>query len=115
MADLDDLDHRVSRLEHEVAHLRTSAQHATDVAGNAHNKAMTAEAAHHKNIELLNALHRTQAEHAQVLAEHSRRFDAVDRRLDAIDEKLGGLATGTHAVEQLLTRLVEDEGPAGTE
>jgi len=58
-----------------------------------------------KNIELLNALRKTQAEHSQTLAEHGG-------RLDSIDGKLGQLALGVHTIESLLRRLVDDGGPA---
>ena len=64
--------------------------------------ARLASAAHRRNIELLNALLQTQAEHSRILAEHGG-------RLDAIDGKLGRLTLGMHTIESLLHRPVEEE------
>jgi hypothetical protein len=64
---------------------------------------LTARDAHRKNIELLNALRVTQAEHSATLADHTS-------RLDAIDGKLGTLTVGMHTIETLLRRRVDEEG-----
>ena len=63
-----------------------------------------------KNIELLNALRKTQAEHSQTLGEHGHVLAEHSRRLDSIDGKLGQVTLGVHTIESLLRRLVDEEG-----
>ncbi|WP_370323788.1 hypothetical protein [Euzebya sp.] len=51
----------------------------------------------------------TLAEHSATLARHSAMHAEHTRRFDQIDSALGTLTVGMHAIERLLTRLVEDE------
>lgn len=97
MANLVD---RVAALETRVDELEVDVRHATDVGVTAARDAHTARDAHQRNIELLNALRATQAEHSRTLAEHTARFDAIDG-------KLGQLTVGMHTIESLLRRMSE--------
>jgi chromosome segregation ATPase len=115
--DMPTLEERVTALETRVDQLSMQNGHTADLAVAAARDALTAREAHQKNIELLNALRQTQAEHTQTLAEHTRkltehdrRFDAVDRRLDEIHGKLGQLTVGVHTIESLLRRLADEDG-----
>lgn len=119
------LEERVAVLESRVEDLAVRTDHAVDLGVVAAREALTAREAHQKNIELLNALRKTQAEHTQILAEHTgmhaehtRRFDAIeatlgqhDQRLDDIQGKLGTLTLGMHTIETLLRRLTDDDAP----
>jgi hypothetical protein len=107
------LEQRVTALETRVDELATQNGHTADLAVVAGREALTAREAHQKNIELLNALRKTQAEQSKVLADHTKVLADHTQRLNAIDSKLGGLAVGMHTIERLLTRLVDDEGAAG--
>lgn len=91
---------RVGALETRVDELEVDVRHATDVGSEARRIALGAEAAHQRNIELLNALRVTQAEHRRMHTEHSRRFDTID-------SKLGQLTVGMHAIESMLQTLIE--------
>jgi hypothetical protein len=73
-------------------------------------EALTARQAHQRNIELLNALRKTQAEQSQTLSEHTVRLDRIEGRLDRIDGSLGVLTAGVHSIESMLTRIVGEEG-----
>ena len=84
------------------------------MSASASRAAQSAVAAHQRNIDLLNALRETQAEHSRVLAEHSRvlaehgrRLDGIDTNLDAVHGKLGQLALGMHTIEDLLRRALD--------
>jgi hypothetical protein len=100
---MSSLEERVAALEARVEELSTETRHGTDLAVTAAREALTAREAHQKNVELLNALRKTQAEHGQTLAEHGK-------RLEAIDGKLGMLTVGVHTIESLLRRLVNEGG-----
>lgn len=102
------LEDRVAALETRVDELALETRHAFTVGVTASRDALTAREAHQHNIELLNALRETQAEHTQTLAEHSRMHDEHRQRFDAIDGKLAQLAVGMHTVESLLRRALED-------
>lgn len=105
----------MSALEARAEELATESQHATDIAVVAAREALTAREAHQKNIELLNALRKTQAEHTQLFSEHSEILNRHDQRLDSMDGKLGQLTVGMHSIEMLLSRLVDEDGadPSG--
>jgi hypothetical protein len=104
------LEERVTILEAQLAEIRAESDHATTMAVVAAREALTARDAHRKNIELLNALRVTQAEHTATLAGHTATLADHTSRLDAIDGKLGQLTVGVHTIESLLRRLVDDEG-----
>jgi chromosome segregation ATPase len=125
------LEERVTAMEQRAEQLATENEHSTDIAVVAAREALTAREAHQKNIELLNALRKSQAEHSRTLAEHSRiladhsriltehsrtlaehttQLDSIDVRLDSIDGKLGVVTVGVHSIESLLARLVNDAG-----
>jgi uncharacterized coiled-coil protein SlyX len=123
---LTELEDRVTALETRVDALTVEVRHATDLSITATREAHTAREAHQRNIELLNALRATQAEHSRTLAEHGRmlaehstRLDRIDGRLeniesklgriDAIDGRLGQLALGMHTIESLLREMIEQE------
>jgi archaellum component FlaC len=115
--EVQDLEERVRALESRMNLLESETRHGTDIAVIAAREALTAREAHQKNIELLNALRVTQAEHSAILAEHteilgahSSRLDRIEGRLGTIDGKLGGLTVGMHTIESLLRRLVDEEG-----
>lgn len=95
------LEDRVTTLESRVDTLAAEVEHAS-------REARTASQAHQKNIELLNALRATQAEHGRILADHGRILTAHGKRLDSIDGKLGQLTLGMHTIESLLHRLVKE-------
>ena len=95
------LEERVTALEARVDQLTLEQEHSTDTAVMAAREALTARQAHQKNIELLNALRKTQAEHSGTLADHTQ-------RLDRIESSLGVLTVGVHSIESLLTRLVSE-------
>jgi hypothetical protein len=111
------LEERVAALEARMGEIAARGDHAADLAVVAAREALTAREAHQRNVELLNALRKTQAE-------HGRRFDSIDRRmsvvedrlgtvedrLGTVDGKLGTVAAGMHRIESLLNRLVEDNG-----
>jgi hypothetical protein len=112
-----DLEERVRALESRMNVLETETRHGTDIAVIAAREALTAREAHQKNIELLNALRVTQAEHSAtlaentaILAEHTAILAEHTSRLDAIDGKLGMLTVGVHTIESLLRRLVDEDG-----
>jgi uncharacterized coiled-coil protein SlyX len=105
-----DLEERVRALESRMNVLETETRHGTDIAVIAAREALTAREAHQKNIELLNALRVTQAEHSATLAEHTAILAEHTSRLDAIDGKLGMLTVGVHTIESLLRRLVDEDG-----
>ncbi|MBW3606397.1 MAG: hypothetical protein KY460_16125 [Actinobacteria bacterium] len=102
-----DLVERVAALETRVDELTIEVRHATDLGVTATREAHTARDAHQRNIELLNALRATQAEHSRTLAEHSRMHAEHTDRFDAIDGKLGQLALGMHTIESLLRGMTE--------
>ena len=111
------IEERVTVLEERVERLAFNGQHTHDVAVVAARDALTAREAHQRNIELLNALRKTQMEHTQTLAEHGRvlaehtgRMNSIDGRMDSIDGKLGQLTLGMHTIESLLRRLVNESG-----
>lgn len=106
MADLED---RVVALETRVDALTVEVRHATDLSVTATREAHTAREAHQRNIELLNALRATQAEHSRTLGEHGRMLGEHGERLDAIDGKLGQLTLGMHTIESLLRELIARE------
>lgn len=127
---MPDLAGRVTALETRVDTLTTEVRHATDLGVIASREALTAREAHQQNIELLNALRMTQAEHGRALADHSRTLADHSRtlsdhsrilsdhsrtlaehtgRFDSIDGKLGQLTLGMHAIESLLRRLVDED------
>lgn len=97
------LEERVTALEARVDELAAENGHTADIAVLAARDALTARDAHQRNIELLNALRKTQAEHGRTLSEHSE-------RLDSIDGKLGQLTVGVHTIESLLRRLIDEDG-----
>ncbi|WP_370323792.1 hypothetical protein [Euzebya sp.] len=100
---ITDVEQRVDAFESGLDDIRTARRH---------------------DVELLSALRQTQvehsavladhtailAEHTAILAEHSAMHAEHTRRFDRIDRTLGELTVGMHAIEGLLTRLVEDEG-----
>lgn len=108
------LEERVAALETRVEELAAHSEHATDLAVTAAREALTAREAHQRNIELLNALRKTQAEHTQLLAEHGHRLDSIDAKLedlDGIKGSLGVLTAGMHTLQLMLGRLVEEDTP----
>ena len=128
------LEERVTALESRVDQLSQDQRHSTDIAVTAAREALTAREAHQKNIELLNALRKTQAEHTQRLERMDERFDRMDERFDRMDERfdgiegrqdtmdgrldriegsLGVLTVGVHSIESLLNRLVDDSDDSG--
>ena len=121
------LEERVTALESRVDQLSQDQRHSTDIAVTAAREALTAREAHQKNIELLNALRKTQAEHTHRLDRIDGRFDRIDGRLDRIDGRqdtmdgrldriegsLGVLTVGVHSIESLLTRLVDESEDSG--
>ncbi|HEX6328418.1 MAG TPA: hypothetical protein VFZ72_17765 [Jiangellaceae bacterium] len=107
------LEERVTALETRVDQLAQDQQHSTDIAVTAAREALTAREAHQKNIELLNALRKTQAEHTQRLDRIEGRQDTMDGRLDRIEGSLGVLTVGVHSIESLLTRLVGESDDSG--
>jgi chromosome segregation ATPase len=128
------LEERVTALEARVDQLAQDQRHSTDISVTAAREALTAREAHQKNIELLNALRKTQAEHTQRLERMDERFDRMDERFDRMDERfdgiegrqdtmdgrldriegsLGVLTVGVHSIESLLTRLVDESDDSG--
>lgn len=92
---ITDVEHRVDTVESGLDDVRTARRH---------------------DVEQLSALRQTQVEHSTILAEHSAilvEHSAMHaehtRRFDRIDSTLGELTVGMHAIERLLTRLVEDD------
>ena len=127
------LEERVTALESRVDQLSQDHRHSTDIAVTAAREALTAREAQ-KNIELLNALRKTQAEHTQRLDRMDHRLDRIegrqgtmdhrldriegrqgtmDGRLDRIEGSLGVLTVGVHSIESLLNRLVDDSDASG--
>lgn len=106
---MTELEDRVTALETRVDALTVEVRHATDLSITATREAHTARDAHQRNIELLNALRATQAEHSRTLAEHGRMLGEHGDRLDAIDGKLGQLALGMHTIESLLREMIDQE------
>jgi hypothetical protein len=113
--DMPRLEERVTAVETRMDQLSMQNGHTTDLAVAAARDALTAREAHQKNIELLNALRQTQAEHTQTLAEHTQRLDSIENKLgelDTIKGKLGQLTVGMHTIETLLLRrLADEDGP----
>jgi hypothetical protein len=79
--------------------------------------ALAATRAHRSNLDLLNALRASQADHSRTLAghtrtlaEHSRAHDEHRARFDALDATLARLAVGMHTIESLLRRALSDAG-----
>ena len=121
------LEERVTALEARVDQLAQDQRHSTDISVTSAREALTAREAHQKNIELLNALRKTQAEHTQRLERMDERFDRVDERFDRIESRqdtmdgrldriegsLGVLTVGVHSIESLLNRLVDDSDASG--
>jgi len=128
------LEERVTALEARVDQLAQDQRHSTDISVTAAREALTAREAHQKNIELLNALRKTQAEHTQRLERMDERFDRMDERFDRMDERfdgiegrqdtmdgrldriegsLGVLTVGVHSIESLMTRLVDESDDSG--
>ena len=104
---LDELEARMDDLEVETR--RTMAAVSRD--------ALAATRAHRSNLDLLNALRASQADHSRTLAghtrtlaEHSRAHDEHRARFDALDATLARLAVGMHTIESLLRRALSDDG-----
>jgi hypothetical protein len=107
-----DLEGRVSVLEERMVVLVSVCEQTNDRSAVALREAVAARKAQAKNIELLNALRVTQAEHTETLAEHGRILGEHGRmlgehgrmlgehgkRLDSIESKLGehGRILGEH-------------------
>jgi hypothetical protein len=70
---------------------------------NAGREAAGARAAHRQNVELLNALRVTQAEHTRTLAEHTT-------ILNMHTDLLGKLTVGMHDIQLSLKHLIERDG-----
>jgi hypothetical protein len=104
---MSDLEDRVATLETRTDNLTTEVRFGTHLGITAIREARIASKAHQKNIKLLNALRKTQAEHSRTLSEHTKRLDTIDGRLDTIDGKLGQMTFGMHTIESLLRQLVE--------
>jgi hypothetical protein len=100
------LEQRVTALETRMDHLTMQNGHTADLAVVAGRDALTAREAHQKNIELLNALRKTQSEHTQRL--HS--IESKLGELGTIKGKLGQLTVGMHTIETLLRRLADEDG-----
>jgi hypothetical protein len=113
--DMPWLEERVTAVETRMDQLSMQNGHTTDLAVAAARDALTAREAHQKNVELLNAVRKTQAEHTQTLAEHTQRLDSIENKLgelDTIKGKLGQLTVGMHTIETLLLRrLADEDGP----
>lgn len=110
------VEERVAILESRVDQLAAQSEHANDLSVIAAREALTARQAHQRNIELLNALRKTQAEqtqtladHTQTLADHTQRLADHTQRLDSIDGKLGMITVGVHTIETLLRRLTDED------
>jgi septal ring factor EnvC (AmiA/AmiB activator) len=111
---LGELEARMDDLEVETR--RTMAAVSRD--------ALAATRAHRSNLDLLNALRASQADHSRTLAghtrtlaghtrtlaEHSRAHDEHRARFDALDATLARLAVGMHTIESLLRRALSDDG-----
>lgn len=99
---MPELDDRVDVLETRVdAH--------DDEVGRAARQAMTATEAHRRNIELLNALRETQAEHTRRLGSIETRVGSIETRVGSIDGTLGQMALGMHAIESILARMAGND------
>lgn len=72
-------------------------------------EAGAATVAHHKNIELLNALRDTQGEHTRILGEHTRILGEHSAQRDSIRGVLGQVTVGVHAIEMLLRSQTQDD------
>lgn len=113
-SEMPSLEERVTALETRVEELTTHGEHTNDLAVIAAREALTAREAHQKNIELLNALRKTQAEHTQRLDAIEHTLTGHGDRMDAIDGKLGQLTVGLHTIESLLRRLADEDGPGAS-
>ncbi|HEX2297587.1 MAG TPA: hypothetical protein VHH34_03560 [Pseudonocardiaceae bacterium] len=116
----DDIEARVSMLEHEVARLReqaaltsSDAAAARMLAAGADHDVSEVRAELRAHTRALNALRETQleqgrtlAEHSQILAEHSQAAAGLDEKMTDGFAKLG---TGMTQITALLRKITDSE------
>lgn len=113
-------------LEERVTGLEIRVDELTVRCGDAARDAASAKDAQRQNIQLLNALRTTQAEHTRILHLHSTKLDEHSRKLDEhgriLDQHtqilnehttiLRKLTVGMHGIERMLKYLIDKDGAA---
>lgn len=116
----DELENRVTSLEHQVARLQNQAALAVSDAGAARLLAAGADqdvsavrSELRAHIQVLNALRETQLEQGRALTGIDQRVTSIDQRVTGIDQKMTeGFATlgaGMAQITALLTRNTDSE------
>jgi len=110
----DDLELRLTTLEHEVARLREDAAAARALAALADRDVAEFRTELRGHHHVLSALRETQLEQGQKIDEHSRKLDEHSRKLDEqgreMREGFATLATGMAQITALLTSIAGPEG-----
>ncbi|HEY2765607.1 MAG TPA: hypothetical protein VGJ13_16585 [Pseudonocardiaceae bacterium] len=120
MSHPDELENRVTSLEHQVARLQNQAALAVSDAGAARLLAAGADqdvsavrSELRAHIQVLNALRETQLEQGRALTGIDQRVTSIDQRVTGIDQKMTeGFATlgaGMAQITALLTRNTDSE------
>ena len=111
MANLDDLEARVTHLEHSVADVRRDAAAARVLAGAADRDVSEFRQELNAHTKTLNALRETQLEHGKRLDTLETKFDAMDRKIDAMDRKMtDGFSTVAVGMAQITALIRNAEG-----
>ena len=103
MANLDDLEARVTHLEHSVTDVRQDAAAARLMAGAADRDVSEFRQVQNAHTKVLNALRETQIEHGKVQVEHGKRLDSLEDRVSA------GFSMMSTGMAQMTAMLVDIE------
>jgi hypothetical protein len=101
---------RVDVLETRVDELKSLPREAVRVSATASRDAVPARQAEQRNMQLLNGLRETQAEHSRILVDQSQVLADRSQRFDSIDATLARLTVGVHTIESLLRRALDEDG-----
>jgi chromosome segregation ATPase len=104
VADLDDLEARVTHLEHSVTDARRDAAAARVLAGAADRDVSEFRQELKAHTKTLNALRETQLEHGQ-------RLDSLETKMDAMDRKMSdGFSTVAVGMAEITALIRHAEG-----
>lgn len=117
MANLDDLEARVTHLEHSVTDVRQDAAAARVMAGAADRDVSEFRQVQNAHTKVLNALRETQVEHGKILGEHGKILGEHGKilvehgkRLDSLEDRVSaGFSMMSTGMAQMTAMLVDIE------
>jgi chromosome segregation ATPase len=109
--DYDDLERRVTALEHEMRRVREDAAAARVLAGGADRDVAALTIKLDAHTKVLNALRETQLEHGNRLAALEARFDGLEARFDGLESEMReGFAKMAAGMAHIVTLIESIEG-----